>query len=737
MKFCLKELLRIEVVLKKYILSIIFCFGCTIVTAAEMSVEKQYEIIENYMYVTGQLSPSKATAFTEKNEISELSGKCGMAAVREFKLNFDKFDKGLLKSSGVLDFIRPDYLTRTHASPSGRFLIHFATTGDHAVYQDLPGGSLGYVDSVARIFDEVYEHIVDSLGYPEPIRDSFYAEGGDEKYDVYLIDLADGFYGLAYPDSVLFNVDSTVVTSTGYLELDKDYQDLYKYKDSPLDAVRVTAAHEFFHMVQFGIDLEESERISSVVDGPAWMEMSAVWMEEEIYDDINDYYIYLPFFFSEPWASIQRYESSVDIHAYASSIFPIFLSEKFDRDIVKSIWMKCGEYGAGPHFLQVVGEVIDSATAGTETYESVFAEFALWNYFTGSRAKQAPEGIGYSEREAYESEFSGLSDQPFDPTPEIREESQFPFFYPFSGNRDYNPSHNSAFYLKLKNIDHLIPTYNCIDTSEVFDTTYWICNDGTFPSCNDSTEVTVFDVYDTVYVDSFVCSDSMEVLKFAVGLDATFSNPWGISVIFDYKFFYDSVDFESSTLPAGATLGMDIPEPSKYNSVTFVFTPASANRHFFTGNEYGVGFSVSNSNDTTSIDSAIVHVETSSDIFFPYPNPAVLSEMSSNTVKFSFQLPNDSTFLIESTQPDTFLVDIDIFETIMIIDIYNINGEIVRTLSNIGDNTLGLFTAEWDIKNQSGKDVSSGVYFAYARILADDLDGKLLMEKKTKIAVIR
>ena len=54
---------------------------------------------------------------------------------------------------------------------------------------------------------------------------------------------------------------------------------------TPGQLLRVTAAHEFFHVVQFGYDQYE--------DG--WfMEATATWMEERVYDSVNDNRQFLP-----------------------------------------------------------------------------------------------------------------------------------------------------------------------------------------------------------------------------------------------------------------------------------------------------------------------------------------------------------------------------------------------------------------------------------------------------------
>ena len=307
--------------------------------ASELSIERQTEIIHNYMNITGQKSNLQSSSIDE-NQISEQPIKCGMSIISSFRENFSKLDKNLLQSTGVQVLGRPTNLPNTRVSPSGKFLIHYTTTGDSAIYSNVPGGAEGYIDSVARIFDYVYNYEINTLGYPEPLLDSSYASGGDEKYDVYMVNFSQPYYGAAYPDSImeLSNGDSV---ATAFLMLDNDYNEIPQYENRPLDAVRVTAAHEFFHMVQFAIDFEESEEVSNVVYGKAWMEMSSVWMEDEVYDNINDYYYYLPYFFDSASASIQQFKGPGDLHPYASCVFPMFLSQnKINLDKMWRVWSR-------------------------------------------------------------------------------------------------------------------------------------------------------------------------------------------------------------------------------------------------------------------------------------------------------------------------------------------------------------------------------------------------------------
>jgi hypothetical protein len=71
------------------------------------------------------------------------------------------------------------------------------------------------------------------------------------------------------------------------------------------------------------------------------------------------------------------------------------------------------------------------------------------------------------------------------------------------------------------------------------------------------------------------------------------------------------------------------------------------------------------------------------------------------------------------------------------IDFYSVAGDHVATVesSPIADRYDPVIV-DWDMKNQAGKDVASGVYLCYVRLFAED--GKtLLAEDKMKVAIIR
>ena len=671
----------------------IICFLCCMmilfssVVAEELPIEKQQEIIDNYLFITGHKDHLNSAS---DDSATHLPIKCGYPMIRQFQMHKNKLDQNLLKSSGVNNVqIRPA-LSDSVVSPSGKFMIHFDRTGDNQPYSNVPGGIDGYIDSVALIMDYVHSYIIDTLGYPEPPVDSFYASGGDEKYDVYIIDFNGAVYGLTYSDTVIADLEGDSVATT-FLELDNDYAELVQYDDRPLDAIRVTAAHEYFHAVQLGLDYYESGQVALDIEGPAWMEMSSVWMEEEVYDNINDYYSYLPIFFSQPWTSIQRFNPVNDLHPYATVVFPLFLSEKYGRDIIKSIWLKCGEYGPGPHFLQVTGEVLDSINGSTQNFEKDFNEFAVWNYFTGSRAASAPSGIGYEERTNYPEFSDQLTGG------EIVVMSSYPTTIGFGEKVSYHPEHNGAYYIKFRRLPYIKPRYVCIDSTQIDSVTYQ-------------------------------CTDSVETLRTLVDLNNSFFWDWGFTDLAEDRYTKDIEILDNFLLPGPFEGRISVDNPHDYNSVVYVLTPASTDRNQYVyPNDMDIAIAAVNA---MFLDSIPTNAEAVA--FYPYPNPAVVNEMQNEFVKFHFEMPTDTLGVpVLSSNGQPYLT----------IDIFTVAGERLFSIQKgnwdndaIDDNS---FELTWDMKNESGKDVASGVYLAVARFYDDDGKGNLLSEEKTKLLIVR
>ncbi|MDP3024641.1 MAG: DUF6055 domain-containing protein [candidate division Zixibacteria bacterium] len=291
-------------------------------------------------------------------------------------------------------FSRPS-LELAYDSPSGRFKIHYDTSGINKVPAPdaNTNGTPDYVENCDSILDYVWEKETDTLqglGYFPPPSDGWYPfyfdNGGDGKYDVYLLNLGLSYLGATYPETTQ-TPGSQIWTS--YIELDNDYLGYPNYH-SQYDWLRVTAAHEFFHAIQFGYDVYENEVAGETVK-PYWMEMTATWMEDQVYNEINDYIYYLPAFFNKPWLSLRNFDG---LHPYGACIWPIFLGERFDNiNIIKEIWTLCSQT-PGDNVLSATNTIL------TDLYSSslskAFREFSVWNYFTADRANPSQFGF-YSE----------------------------------------------------------------------------------------------------------------------------------------------------------------------------------------------------------------------------------------------------------------------------------------------------------------------------------------------------
>ncbi len=741
------------------------------VQAEQLSLEKQREIIDAFRYVTGRGGDIQSLSLSDDISIDRSRPlKCGTPAITDFILNYRNFDKDLLASFALdttLD--RPD-LPDSLMSPSGLFMVHYATTGSDSVYQSSVVNGNGvpvFIVSVANILDSVYYYCVDTLGFPAPPSDWFYPKGGGPQFDVYIRDLQGSVFGQTWLDSMSFEGPGST-RATAFLELDNDYREIYIYSDRPLDAVRVTAAHEFFHAVQFGIDYTEAEDYGEAFNRRYWMEMSAVWMEEEQYDHINDYYYYLPYFYDKPWTSIQQFNSFIDLHPYGSVVFPIYLTERFGRDIIREIWERCDET-IGPDFLRVTEAVVDSISGGEETITELFSEFALWNWFTGDRATVAPIGVGYSER-AYYPAYPDSMTTIFTSYPN----------HLFAQKHSKNPHHLGAYYVQFKELSTIqydtsfwdCNTYGfllCSDSTEVpdpvagydffhLDTTYWECNSGIYPNCTDSTLVPdPLSGYDFIHTDTSywncnagtgeICIDSTEVADTTLGydmraidslfkvyncFDLTYGQNWGFNVITRPEQAPDVYSVGRYTLPPGGARcdSIGIIDPRFFRSLTFSYTPASSNRlNYSSGLPIDVGVLT---NEKGGVDSSYVDLPAS--VLLPYPNPAVVSEMDIDSVFFRFQVPTDSTGFPE---------DAVVEAAYLMVDIFTLAGEHVVAIATNDANPAevnpghGDIAFGWDMKNQAGAEVASGIYLAYARLYSAEKKGYLMAEDKAKFVIIR
>ena len=274
-------------------------------------------------------------------------------------------------TAGDADPYDDGYTVPAKVKCSTHFCIHWVTsTQDKAPSQ-------AWVDTTLKTMGQVWSLEIGKLGYHQPITDG--TRGGNSKFDVYLADVGSkGYYGYCAPEA--YKPGSTHV-AFGYCVLDNDFATA-QFGAPPMLSLKVTAAHEFFHAIQFAYDVNEDHWI---------MEATATWMEERFADGANDNRQYLPY------GQLANPEAPLDTFAFSSSaqygnwIFFERLSDKFGIDVVRSIWHDLAAFTGAPDQFSVQAVSTVLANRGS-SLASAYASFAGANTVPG---KSYPEGAFY------------------------------------------------------------------------------------------------------------------------------------------------------------------------------------------------------------------------------------------------------------------------------------------------------------------------------------------------------
>ena len=190
------------------------------------------------------------------------------------------------------------------------------------------------VDETMAVMDNVWDTEIGTLGYRQPLPDSSTTlnNGGGPQLDIYLADIGSvGLFGYCTTDDPhAFDFTSPWDVSA-YCVLDDDYrQRQFGTNQTPDEFLQVTAAHEFFHAVQFAYDWFEDL---------ALMEGTAMWMEGQVYPNVIDRIRDLSrSALSHPGVPL---DTGGGGYEYGAWLFWRFLTEKVygnDPTIIKDIW---------------------------------------------------------------------------------------------------------------------------------------------------------------------------------------------------------------------------------------------------------------------------------------------------------------------------------------------------------------------------------------------------------------
>jgi hypothetical protein len=229
-------------------------------------------------------------------------------------------------------------------------------------------------------------------GFRSPKKDG--RKGGNSKTDIYVDNLEPGLYGYCTIDPGTRQPGPGRYDVPAYCVVDNNYKGFPA--NTPKQNLQVTAAHEFFHAVQFAYDYFED---------PWLMEATAAWVEDEVYDKVDDNLQYLK---SGQLAKPNVPMDKFGFPSYGHWIFFRYLSETLPKakggisTIVLDIW-KAADSSKGASKDQFSTQAIASVLAKRGTSFPVeFAKFSAAN----RRSQQF-----YSEGAANKYPVAPLADQ--------------------------------------------------------------------------------------------------------------------------------------------------------------------------------------------------------------------------------------------------------------------------------------------------------------------------------------
>jgi hypothetical protein len=341
---------------------------------------------------------------------TETTLKCGTPAISDFQNNKSKLSASSVSEVESMMESPQTQASETYQSPSGKFTIHYETSGADAVPgEDSDGdGVPDYVEWTAAAADSSWRHEVVNLGYSDPIF------GSSDPYKIYIEVPFFGptTYGETHVGSYKSVNDPTIIVINNQLD-DPGFHS--NTDDNPTrGAIKVTVAHEFKHAVQYTASQWSGETSN-------WLEMDATLMEEVVYDNVNDYYNYL-----ESEESIfKNPQTSFYPGSYYHVSWALFFEEKFGSDFWPQVWEIIKD---NPSITMV--DALTQQLGGANAFRRAYTESQLWHYASGPQ--NSSFDYGFEESENYPSPNVDTSEELFTKSFAIPRPSPLSTFSSFS-----------------------------------------------------------------------------------------------------------------------------------------------------------------------------------------------------------------------------------------------------------------------------------------------------------------
>lgn len=284
----------------------------------------------------------------------------------EYEINYKTLT--LKKGTSVKEIQETIY---EYISPSGWFKLYYYKDGTHQVpSKDLNQNNIpDYIERAGEYADTSFTVQITQLGFKNPIT---------PPYSIYFRDLGSGIYGY----TELLGNSTRIVVHSNFAEIINSAPNTDPVS-MQLGALKVTIAHEFKHAIQYVYNFWAGYSQN-------WGEMDATMMEEIVFDEVNDYYNYLP-------SSLSIFKSptkTVIPGSYEDITFALYFAQRFGNEFWVTIWERI-ELDLSKRMMVVIKEELESMGLN---YEEVIADNYLWHLASGDLAIS---GFGFEEAANY------------------------------------------------------------------------------------------------------------------------------------------------------------------------------------------------------------------------------------------------------------------------------------------------------------------------------------------------
>ncbi len=271
------------------------------------------ELDDYYLSRFGGISAMQLTAVGQvQSSINLPIERCGTPLVRGLRQDWPRLQAAtqIVLAKQLAAPAQQLFYQSTH------FVVHYAPTGldsPRNASQTNANGIPLWVVTVADTFESVYATEVGAMGYKDPIP-------AGQHFDVYLQNIGSQYLGVT---------DSSAPAAQPYITIENDFAEFISSGFTAEQLLQITAAHEFHHAIQFAYTY--------------WFDMwyaeaSATWIEDEVYDGVNQLYTYLTPYSHFPGYSLNTPVSTTTGGGYGRWIFNRFLAEKYGVSMIRQLW---------------------------------------------------------------------------------------------------------------------------------------------------------------------------------------------------------------------------------------------------------------------------------------------------------------------------------------------------------------------------------------------------------------